>query len=107
MSANSFQDLELGTETVRGRSGEGGPLGGAQAAVRKAVPGARTLLSRLSSRARHAEGKPQPCLVIEAPTWRLQRAVEPGHEYAASDFADEVNSAAQRAATASWWPVAN
>jgi hypothetical protein len=106
--SKSFQDVHLATDLVRARSGQGGPVGGAEAAIRTSV--GRGLLGRISAARRLAAAgtgdRSQLELVIEAPTWRLARPIEPGREQAAARFAAEINSAARRAAVATWWPIA-
>lgn len=105
-----FRDVQLVTDVVRGRAGQGGPLGGAVAEVLSEVqpttghrPGSRRnrLAARFTREPRTAR------LVIDAPTWRLDRPVEPGLEQAAETFAAEVNSAARRLADRTWQPLRN
>lgn len=105
-----FQDVHLVTDVVRGRAGQGGPLGGAVAEVFCEVadtgnrPQDRGRVSRLAGR--FARGPRTARLVIDAPTWRLDRPIEPDLMEAAEAFAAEVNSAARRLADRTWRPLA-
>lgn len=102
-----FQDVHLVTDVVRGRAGQGGPLGGAVAEVLCGPVGPRPPVHGPVSRlaARFARGPRTARLIIDAPTWRLDRPIGPGLEEAAETFAAEVNSAARRLADQTWRPI--